>query len=151
MFLFFGIVAVAGSYFVQVERWPWEAFALAVPGRAAGQPRSSSSTTCATSRPTAGRASGRSRCGSGASARARSYAAMVAVGFLVAAVAAWSPLGSLTARGCCCRWLTVPLAVRLVGVVRTRVDGPTLNGALARTGRLQLVFCVLLTAGILIA
>ena len=36
-------------------------------------------------------------------------------------------------------------------VVRTRVDGPTLNGALARTAGLQLVFCVLLTAGILIS
>src|ERR1700755_1292914 len=31
VFLFFGIVAVAGSYFVQVERLDWEAFALAVP------------------------------------------------------------------------------------------------------------------------
>src|SRR3989440_3832598 len=31
VFLFFGIVAVAGSYFVQVEHLRWEAFALAVP------------------------------------------------------------------------------------------------------------------------
>ena len=31
VFLFFGIVAVAGSYFVQVEHLDWEAFALAVP------------------------------------------------------------------------------------------------------------------------
>ena len=31
MFLFFGIVAVAGSYFVQVKHLHWEAFALAVP------------------------------------------------------------------------------------------------------------------------
>ncbi len=31
MFLFFGIVAVAGSFFVQVEHLNWEAFALAVP------------------------------------------------------------------------------------------------------------------------
>src|SRR5262245_773553 len=31
VFLFFGIVAVAGSYFVQVEKLEWEAFALAVP------------------------------------------------------------------------------------------------------------------------
>ena len=33
--------------------------------------------------------------------------------------------------------------------VRTRTDGPALNGALARTGALQLVFCLLLCAGIL--
>src|SRR5690348_2236288 len=31
VFLFFGIVAVAGSFFVQVEKLTWEAFALAVP------------------------------------------------------------------------------------------------------------------------
>src|SRR6186713_407971 len=31
VFLFFGIVAVAGSYYVQQEKLEWEAFALAVP------------------------------------------------------------------------------------------------------------------------
>ena len=31
VFLFFGVVAVTGSYFVQVERIEWEAFVLAVP------------------------------------------------------------------------------------------------------------------------
>jgi 1,4-dihydroxy-2-naphthoate octaprenyltransferase len=51
-------------------------------------------------------------------------------------------------------WLLVslaalPLAVPAVRTVRTRTDGPALNGALARTGLLQLVFCVLLSAGIL--
>ena len=40
-----------------------------------------------------------------------------------------------------------PLPV--VRIVRTRTDGPSLNGALARTGMLQLAFCVLLSAGLL--
>ena len=31
MFLFFGVVAVAGSYYVQVTHLQWEAFALSVP------------------------------------------------------------------------------------------------------------------------
>src|SRR5439155_7093270 len=31
VFLFFGVVAVVGSYYVQVERFEWEAFALSVP------------------------------------------------------------------------------------------------------------------------
>ena len=31
MFLFFGVVAVVGSYFVQTEQLEWEAFALSVP------------------------------------------------------------------------------------------------------------------------
>ena len=41
VFLFFGIVAVVGSYFVQTEDLRWEAFALARAGRAArrGDPR----------------------------------------------------------------------------------------------------------------
>ncbi len=47
--------------------------------------------------------------------------------------------------------LVIPLAVRLERTVRTRTDGPALNGALAGTGALQLAFCVLLSAGILIS
>jgi 1,4-dihydroxy-2-naphthoate octaprenyltransferase len=46
-------------------------------------------------------------------------------------------------------WAVTPLAARVVGVVGTRTDGPALNGALARTGALQLVFCLLFAAGIL--
>ena len=37
VFLFFGIVAVPGSYFVQVQALPWEAFVLRGAGRPAGQ------------------------------------------------------------------------------------------------------------------
>jgi 1,4-dihydroxy-2-naphthoate octaprenyltransferase len=39
--------------------------------------------------------------------------------------------------------------VNLSRTLDTRTDGPALNAALARTGMLQLVFCVLLAAGIL--
>jgi 1,4-dihydroxy-2-naphthoate polyprenyltransferase len=51
-------------------------------------------------------------------------------------------------------WLLLPLAaspiaIPVVRTVRARTDGPSLNAALARTGMLQLVFCVLLSAGIL--
>jgi 1,4-dihydroxy-2-naphthoate octaprenyltransferase len=46
-------------------------------------------------------------------------------------------------------WLAAPLAVRLAVIVRRRTDGPALNAALAGTGALQLVFCVLYSAGIL--
>src|SRR5919202_4556843 len=31
VFLFFGVAAVAGSFFAQTEHWVWEAFALSVP------------------------------------------------------------------------------------------------------------------------
>ena len=45
------------------------------------------------------------------------------------------------------------LTDRLVAAqpVRTRIDGPALNRALADTGRLQLVFCVGLAAGVLLS
>jgi 1,4-dihydroxy-2-naphthoate octaprenyltransferase len=36
-----------------------------------------------------------------------------------------------------------------VRVVRTHSDGPSLNGALAASAKLALLFCVLLCAGIL--
>ena len=48
-------------------------------------------------------------------------------------------------------WLTLPLAVRLVREVKLRVDGPSLNQALAQTGMLQLSFCMLLSAGLLLS
>ncbi len=48
-------------------------------------------------------------------------------------------------------WLSIPLAVPVVHTVRTRTDGPSLNQALAGTGRLQLAFCVLLSAGLLLS
>ncbi len=47
--------------------------------------------------------------------------------------------------------LSLPLAVALVRLVREHADGPTLNEALARTGLVQLAFCALLSAGILLA
>jgi 1,4-dihydroxy-2-naphthoate octaprenyltransferase len=46
-------------------------------------------------------------------------------------------------------WLALPLAVPVVRIVRNRADGRSLNEALARTGMLQLAFCVLLSAGLL--
>jgi 1,4-dihydroxy-2-naphthoate octaprenyltransferase len=48
-------------------------------------------------------------------------------------------------------WLTLPLAARVVRTVRNRTDGPSLNDALARTGQLQLIFCLLLAGGLLLS
>ena len=46
-------------------------------------------------------------------------------------------------------WAAIPLALSVVRIVRTRIDGPSLNGALAKTGMLQMLFCLLFSAGIL--
>ena len=48
-------------------------------------------------------------------------------------------------------WALLPLAVSLVRTVRNHTDGPTLNAALARTGMLQLLFCTLLSAALLLS
>ena len=45
-------------------------------------------------------------------------------------------------------WLTAPLALRLVRTLVAATDGPTLNKTLAGTARLGLVYGVLLSAGI---
>ena len=45
-------------------------------------------------------------------------------------------------------WLTLPLAVQLVQTLRSATDGPTLNKTLAGTARLGLLFSLLLAAGI---
>jgi 1,4-dihydroxy-2-naphthoate octaprenyltransferase len=149
VFLFFGIVAVAGSYYVQVEgdRLPWEAFALAVPvGLIAAAILVVNNVRDLESDRRARKNTLAVRMGRG---RTRvMYAAMLGLAFLTAPITwlagpfeAWLLLP----------WLALPLALRLVAVVRTRTDGPALNGALAGTGALQLAFCVLLSAGLLLS
>ena len=68
-------------------------------------------------------------------------------GAFVSAPLLWA-LGSMTAWLLLC-WAAIPLAIGTIGVVRSRTDGPALNAALAKTGALQLVFCLLFAAGIL--
>jgi 1,4-dihydroxy-2-naphthoate octaprenyltransferase len=147
VFLFFGVVAVAGSFFVQVRHLHWEAFALSVPVgllaaailvvnniRDIDSDRRASKRTLAVK---LGRARTRWL-----------FAAVVYLAFLLAPIT-WifgpvKPWVMLT-------WLALPLATALVRIVRTRTDGPSLNGALARSGMLQLAFCVLLSAGLLLS
>jgi 1,4-dihydroxy-2-naphthoate octaprenyltransferase len=145
VFLFFGIVAVSGSYFVQVRELPWEAYACAVPvGLLASAILVVNNVRDLETDRRAGKRTLAVRLGR---ARTRTlYTAMVAGAFVLAPLP-WL-LGSMTA-WLLLPWCAIPLAVLLVKIVRTRVDGPTLNGALARTGALQLVFCLLFSAGIL--
>jgi 1,4-dihydroxy-2-naphthoate octaprenyltransferase len=146
VFLFFGIVAVAGSTFAQLERWPWEAFVLAVPvGLLAAAILVVNNVRDIDSDRRAGKRTLAVKLGR---ERTRAlYAAMLGAAYLVAP-APW--IGGSLSPWLLLPWLTLPLAVSLVQVVRTHADGPTLNGALARTGLLQLAFCLLLSAGILL-
>jgi 1,4-dihydroxy-2-naphthoate octaprenyltransferase len=145
VFLFFGIVAVSGSYFVQVHELAWQAYACAVPvGLLAAAILVVNNVRDLETDRRAGKRTLAVRLGR---ARTRTlYSAMVLIAFALAPLP-WL-LGSMTA-WLALPWLALPLAVALVRVVRTRVDGPSLNGALSRTGMLQLCFCLLLYAGIL--
>jgi 1,4-dihydroxy-2-naphthoate octaprenyltransferase len=145
VFLFFGVVAVAGSYFVQVQSLPWEAFVCAVPvGLLASAILVVNNVRDLETDRRAGKRTLAVRLGR---ERTRDLYVAMLVGAFLTAPLPW-PLGSMSA-WLLAPWLAAPLAVKLVGVVRTRVDGPALNGALARTGALQLVFCILFAAGIL--
>src|SRR5256886_7337234 len=145
VFLFFGVVAVAGSYFVQVQELPWQAFVCAVPvGLLASAILVVNNVRDLETDRRAGKRTLAVRLGR---PRARTlYKAMLAGAFLTAPVP-WLA-GSMTA-WLLLSWAPLPLAVKLSRALDTRTDGPALNAALARTGMLQLVFCVLLAAGIL--
>jgi 1,4-dihydroxy-2-naphthoate octaprenyltransferase len=145
VFVFFGIVAVTGSAFAQLETWPSEAFVLAVPiGLLASAILVVNNIRDMDSDRRAGKRTLAVRLGR-VSARTI-YALMVYVAYLVAPLP-WL-LGSL-GPWLLAPWLTLPLAVRLVRTVRRHADGPTLNEALAHTGMLQLAFGLLLSAGVL--
>ena len=148
VFLFFGVVAVTGSYFAQVEQLTWEAFVLAVPVGPAGvgDPRGQQRAR-PRDRPAGGQADARGAARPGAGARR--------------CTRRWSTARSCArrCRGCSARdelsaWLLLPCSrcrwpCRWCGSCATAPTGRRSNGALARTGMLQLVFCALLSAGIL--
>jgi 1,4-dihydroxy-2-naphthoate octaprenyltransferase len=145
VFLFVGIVAVSGSYFVQRRALPWEAFVLAVPVGLliAGILIVNNVRDIDTDR-RAGKRTLAVRLG-----RERTrvlFTAIVAGAFLTSWVpwfaGALSPWLFLTAAA-------APLALGIVATVRMHADGPSLNSALARSAKLALLFCLLLCAGIL--
>jgi len=145
VFLFFGIVAVVGSYFVQIQKLPWQAFVCAVPvGLLASAILVVNNVRDIETDRRAGKRTLAVRIGR--TPTRNLYTAMLATAFICAPLP-WA-LGSMNA-WLLLPWASIPLAVTLVRVVRTRSDGPALNGALAKTGMLQLVFCLLFAAGIL--
>jgi 1,4-dihydroxy-2-naphthoate polyprenyltransferase len=147
VFVFFGLVAVTGSYYVQTEELPWEAFALAVPvGLLAAAILVVNNVRDIDTDRRAGKRTLAVRLGRERARRL--FTDMVILAFAAPALT-WA-LGGLSA------WLlitlaAVPLAPPLIETVSTRTDGPALNGALAATGRLLAVFSLLLAAGVLLS
>ena len=145
VFLFFGVVAVVGSYFVQVEDLAWEAFALSVPvGLLASAILVVNNVRDVDTDRRAGKRTLAVKLGRPGARRL--FAAMVALA-LAAPIAIWAA-GGLSA------WillslLSAPLAVPVMRTVMRRTDGASLNGALAATGQLLALFSLLLAAGVL--
>jgi 1,4-dihydroxy-2-naphthoate octaprenyltransferase len=145
VFLFFGVVAVAGSTFAQLERWPSVAILASIPvGALAAAVLVVNNVRDRETDSRVGKNTLAVRLGA---ERGRDlYTGVLIVAYVavlpvaIAHHSAWVLLA----------WLSFPLALRMNAVVRHHHDGPTLNGALAGTAQLELAFCVLLSAGILI-
>jgi 1,4-dihydroxy-2-naphthoate polyprenyltransferase len=147
VFLFFGLVAVVGSYYVQTEDLRALAFEIAVPiGLLAASILMVNNVRDIDTDRRVGKHTLAVRLGR-LGAR-RLYAATIVLAFLVTAL--------LVATGEASAWLllslaALPLAPALVRTVGTRVDGPSLNSALAGTGRLLAAYSLLLSAGLLLS
>ena len=140
VFVFFGLVAVMGSYFVQVEALTWEAAAAAVPMgftvtailvvnnlRDVPTDRQTGKRTLAVIL--------------GPAWARREYAALVLGAFALApifAAADLMPWWSMET------WLALPLGLVLVRLVLSGMEGRALNQMLKLSGQLHLVFGVLL-------
>jgi 1,4-dihydroxy-2-naphthoate polyprenyltransferase len=144
VFLFFGFVAVLGTYFVQAGALDPEAVLAAIPVGALATAilvvnnlrdidtdRASRKRTLAV---LLGRRAARAE-----------FATLLVAAFLI-------PM-ALWAQGLRSAWILLPLAaaslaVRTLQTVFEREDGPSLNGALIDTARLHLLFGLLFAAGI---
>jgi 1,4-dihydroxy-2-naphthoate octaprenyltransferase len=147
VFLFFGLVAVNGSYYVQLEHLDWLPFGLSV---AIGFLSTAILVVNNVRDVDTDRRAGKHTLAVrlGRDGARRLYLALIGGAYLALLVTLaanggpwWALLGLLSA----------PLAIRPARAVMTRTDGPALNGALAGTGALLAAFSVTLSAGLLIA
>ncbi|MGH3153672.1 MAG: 1,4-dihydroxy-2-naphthoate polyprenyltransferase [Streptosporangiaceae bacterium] len=143
VFAFFGVVAVAGTAYVQMDRLSWLGLAASVPAwlLACGLLMVNNLRDIRTDT----QAGKRTLAVMLGDARSRTtYVATLLVPFGVAALlAVFRPFALLVA-------LTLPLARMPVRSVRAGASGPALIKALGQTGRLQLAFGIALTIGLAI-
>jgi 1,4-dihydroxy-2-naphthoate octaprenyltransferase len=147
VFLFFGLVAVNGSYYVQLERLDWLPFGLSVAvGCLATAILVVNNVRDVETDRRAGKRTLAVRLGRDGARRL--YVALLAIAYLALLITLaanggpwWAVLG----------FISLPLAMRPAQTVLTRTDGPALNGALAGTGALLGAFSLAVSAGLLIA
>ena len=143
VFVFFGLVATVGSQYVQDERWSWAAVVAAVPvGLIATAILVVNNLRDIPTDEAAGKRTLAVRLGD---RRTRRLFVVLVAGAFVMVV----PVMAVTGAGwAALAFLSAPLAWRAVGPVRHAPPGPRLVRALEATGRLSLVFGVLLAAGL---
>ena len=146
VFLFFGVVAVTGSYYVQTEELSWLAVGLSVPvGLLAAAILVVNNIRDIDTDRRAGKRTLAVRLGRGRARRL--FAATVALPYaIVIALAAVDARPEILLA-----LLSAPLVPGLVRAVSSRTDGPSLNRALARCGALLALFSVLLSTGLLVS
>ena len=145
VFIFFGVVAVTGSYYVQIQELPWIAFALSVPIGLLGAVVLLVNNIRDVD--TDGRSGKRTIAVRLGRERARTLFACLVLGAYVALIVVAIGLTAWTLLPL----VTLPLALRLIATVREHTDGPTLNKALAASGQLELAFALALVVGILLS
>ncbi len=146
VFLFFGLVAVNGSYYVQVERLDALPLGLSISVgflatailvvnnvRDLETDRRAAKMTLAVRM--------------GRENAVNLYRLLMFGAFLLLPFALWA--GEATAWPML-GWLAAPLAVKPLRAMGSRTDGPALNGALAGTGAVLGVFSLLVTIGLLL-
>jgi 1,4-dihydroxy-2-naphthoate octaprenyltransferase len=146
VFLFFGLVAVNGSYYVQLEDVDLLPFLLSIPvGLLSTAILVVNNVRDLNTDARAGKRTLAVRLGR---ERTRDlYVVLVAGAFALLPLGLWlgdGPAEALIALA------AAPLALAPTRAVRTRTDGPGLNGALAATGLLLAAFSVLLATGLLL-
>jgi 1,4-dihydroxy-2-naphthoate polyprenyltransferase len=147
VFLFFGLVAVNGSYYVQLERLDWLPFGLSVAvGCLATAILVVNNVRDIDTDRRAGKRTLAVRLGRDGARRF--YLSLIALAYVALFVTLAANGGPWWATLC---FISLPLAIRPVRAVMTRTDGPALNGALAGTGALLGAFSLAVSAGLLIA
>jgi 1,4-dihydroxy-2-naphthoate octaprenyltransferase len=147
VFLFFGLVAVNGSYYVQVEQLDALPLGLSISiGFLATAILVVNNVRDLETDRRAGKLTLAVRMGR---QNAVTLYWMLMIGaFLVLPLSLWAGEASAWPM---IGWLAAPLALKPLRNVATRTDGPALNGALAATGAVLGLFSLLVTIGLLIA
>jgi len=147
VFLFFGLVAVNGSYYVQIEQLDALPLGLSISvGFLATAILVVNNVRDIETDRRAGKMTLAVRMGR--SNAVALYAILVLGAYAVLPIALVAGDASLLPL---IGFASLPLAIRPLRTISSRTDGPALNGALAATGALLGVFSLLVSAGLLIA